>query len=184
MWTLSWSNSHVEAMPSITRCEAAQQLVHANRRAGLVELRSLANPNPKPRGAQTTNRGDRTRPIPLPRADRDDDGRSHTHTIAQAPRHLRTSHARVHRCRKAHHETSGALAQRQNGAHRHRRTYMLTQSLAHSRTGHVCVGTFRDRVGAQMDWSSQPTKGLWHLTPHTKVCEALVPWYRRPLPVQ
>ena len=27
----------------------------------------------------------------------------------------------------------------------------------------------RDRVGAQMDWSSQPTKGLRHLTPHTKV---------------
>ena len=33
----------------------------------------------------------------------------------------------------------------------------------------VCVGAFRDRVGAQMDWSSQPTKGLRYLTPHNKM---------------
>ena len=47
MWTLSWSNSHVDAMPSITLCEAAQLLVHANRRASFAEQRSLANPNPR-----------------------------------------------------------------------------------------------------------------------------------------
>ena len=47
MWTLSWSNSRVDAMPSITLCEAAQLLVHANRRASLVEQRSLVTPNPK-----------------------------------------------------------------------------------------------------------------------------------------
>jgi hypothetical protein len=145
MWTITATLYMWMPSQRITQCEAAQLLVHATRRAGLVELRSLANPNPKPRGARTTKRGDRTRPIPPPTADRDDDGRSHTPTIAQAPRHLRTSHARVHQCRKAHHETSGALAHRQNGAHRHRRTHTLTHSHWHSRTGHQTHRLFTSR---------------------------------------
>ena len=79
-------------MPSITLCEAAQLLVHANRRASLVEQRSLVTQTPSSGTlAHWQYRIHRHR-------------RTDTLTETRTPTSWHTSHARVHQCRTAHHE--------------------------------------------------------------------------------
>ena len=149
-------------MPSITQCDAAQLLVHANRRAKLVEQRSLVpKPQAQPYGAHRHSRTD-------------------TLTETHTPTSWHTSHARVHQCRTAHHRRIGALAHRQNDAHRHRRTDPLTQSLGHSRPGHQVHMSLpyrawhrRQRLGRSRDWHTvaRDIKCTWLFS-----CRA---WHRR-----